>query len=675
MVYTSPIQADENGQPVIDEMGQIVGGSGLTSEDKGHVHEVFFDGQGMIIMEAEGHEHEYLEWAPSKKKKKGESDKEILKKVKELYKEACSIEKWSRKHGDESEKFYAGDQWDEVEKNMLKEDGRPTITINETASKIDLLSGFQRQNRSDFRHFPIENGDHMTAEILDVAVKNVMDQNNFELEETLVFKEQTIVGRGIFHTYIDYDDDIEGKIVVERLNWKDVFLGPHEKYDLSDCEYIIKTKTFSKAKIEQMFPDKKKDIRMMFQNMVNDGEEIGFVKKGKIYEYPSNNDTLPADLQTEVDIARKEIKVLECWYKEYKTSYVVAVYDDNFVEGLDLSSKEANMLESIPNVTIIRRNNYDMMVAKSAGSVLLDKYVSDLALPDFPVIPVYAKKSGEKFWGKVEDIKDVQREINKSHSQSVEAVAKMTNSMYVIDGRTFINDRDKNDFLRNGSKPGFVATVADLNRPIQQMNGAGMPSELVAMEQVASDKLRQIMNVPMEAQGFSQREVSGRAIIEKRRQTLVANEFLFDNMNLAKKKLAKNILSLIQDLYTPDRIARLVLNSKPMDDLDALENRFTYEEIVALLSNKDLLKYDIKVSQSPHSETIRSANFSVWAELVGQGFPLPPSELVRMSDLPDKQRVIQLLTQQQQASAEAEQAKNQTEIQKTLIAAQSKGTQ
>jgi len=670
MVYTSAIQTDEAGRPLLDEVGQVMGGEGQTSENKKHSHKVFFDGNAFVIEEAEGHTHQYEQWVPSNNKKKNESEKKVVSMVKDLYTEAESLERWSRKNGEESEDFYAGNQWDKVEKQMLKEEGRPAITINETASKIDLLSGFQRQNRSDFRHFPIESGDHMTAEILDVAVKNIMDANNFELEETLVFKDQATVGRGIFHVYVDYDEDIEGKIVVEKLCWKDVYIGQHEKFDLSDCEYIIKCKTFSKAKIEQMFPDKKKEINMMFQSFKESSDEVGYVKKGKIYDYPQ--DAVPADLATHVDIARKEIKVLECWYKEYKTSYVVTVYDDGFVEGLELSAKEASMLETIPNVVVIRRNTFDMKVAKVAGSVLLDQYISDWSLPDFPIIPVYAKKIDEKFWGKVEDIKDVQREINKSHSQAVEAVSKMANYMYMIDDRSFTNDRDMQDFTNNASKPGFVAKIADVGRPPVKVEGGKMPSELVAMESVASEKLRQIMNVPMEASGFSEREVSGRAIIEKRRQTLVANEFLFDNMNLAKKKLARNVLALLQDVYTPERIARLVLNSKPIDDLEAMENKFTYEEIIKLLENKDLLKYDIHVAQSPHSETIRSANFSVWAELVGQGFPLPPSELVRMSDLPDKNRVIQLLTQQQQAAAQAEEAKNQVEIQKTLIAAQSK---
>ena len=82
------------------------------------------------------------------------------------------------------------------------------------------------------------------------------DQNDFESEESEVCDDQRITGRGFFNMYIDYDTNIEGEIIIEQFSWDDCYLGPHKKKDLSDCEYLNKTKWFSGPKIKQLWPDK-----------------------------------------------------------------------------------------------------------------------------------------------------------------------------------------------------------------------------------------------------------------------------------------------------------------------------------------------------------------------------------------------------------------------------------
>ena len=48
-------------------------------------------------------------------------------------------------------------------KQELAREKRTSITINEVAAKIDLLAGFQRQNRTDTKFAPIEEGDQSVA--------------------------------------------------------------------------------------------------------------------------------------------------------------------------------------------------------------------------------------------------------------------------------------------------------------------------------------------------------------------------------------------------------------------------------------------------------------------------------------------------------------------------------
>ncbi len=651
-------------EEVLDEGGNIVEeGVGLTSVDKKHDHPIYFDGEMWVVEEVDDHTHGVIDYFPSKKRKKKSTDFDKMSRAIGLFKEADTLEEKSREDGEESEDFYAGKQWDKGDKDELHKQDRAALTINEIGSKIDLLSGFQRQNRSDFKFYPIEEGDTRVADLLDEVVKNITDNTGFSAAESLVFKDMLITGRGVFNVYVEYDSDPQGKIIIERLNWRDVFFGPHEKLDLADCEYAIKTKMYSVAKVKQMWPEKEDDIEQMMKTVV---EMKRTLRDNPRDQYDGANGAVEqfSNDTTNIDTAKQQIRVMETWEKRYRTVFAVTNVEDNFVISVDnMSQRDAKRFESIPGILTIRRNMYDMVVTKTAGTVLLSEDVEDI--PSFPFVPVYAKKIGNYFWGKVEDVKDVQREINKRHSQATDILNKVASYGWIYDSTTF-DPHEEDNFRNNSSRPGFTAKVRDLRKIPVRLEGVKTPVELVNLEQMASEKLRQIINVPIEAQGFSDREVSGRAIIERRRQTLAANEYLFDNLNMSKQMIARILLYYIHEIYTPERILRLVDDSKVTDEQEQMDNYLNQQAALELLANADLTRYDVVVSQSPQSETIRAANFAILVELAKQGFPVPHAVIIEASDFPDKERILGQMEQEAQAAAQAEQSKNQTEVLKSM---------
>jgi hypothetical protein len=47
--------------------------------------------------------------------------------------------------------FYRGEQWTEEEKQILEAKGRPTTVKNRIAPRVELMTGYQRQNRYYFK--------------------------------------------------------------------------------------------------------------------------------------------------------------------------------------------------------------------------------------------------------------------------------------------------------------------------------------------------------------------------------------------------------------------------------------------------------------------------------------------------------------------------------------------
>ena len=174
-----------------------------------------------------------------------------------------------RKKGRESEDFRKGNQWDDEVKRKLESNDRAALTINEIGKNMDELFGYQAEQETDIHYLPVGEGDQRVADVLNVVTKVVLNNCNYAREEKKIFRDQCTPGRGIIHTYMSFDRDIEGDVMVEHFPWDDICYGPHEKEDLSDCEYEVRSKMYSKAKLKQLHPKKADEIENNFNDYLD----------------------------------------------------------------------------------------------------------------------------------------------------------------------------------------------------------------------------------------------------------------------------------------------------------------------------------------------------------------------------------------------------------------------
>lgn len=652
------------------------------SKQKKHRHEVAMVDGAIVLLPAEegGHSHALVGEVEATEVKPKRDDTETIAEVQRLFKEAKQLEADFRKAGKLAEDFYFGDQWDSADRKKLEASGRPAITINEIEPKIDLLKGYQTRNRYDIRYFPVEGGDSVVADILTALVKNITEQNNFAYEESAVFEDQLIPGRGLFDVNVSYEDNLEGEIEIDRFQWDDGFFGPHEKMDASDAEYQVKTKWFSLARLKSLWPDKADDIAKDFEGIKGACDDPHIQHR----DYPDGGTEVAADgVSTTdpdfVDIARKQYRVLECWQRDYtRVSVLVNAGADIYQSAEGWDNKDIAAVMTIPGFTKVGRTVKKIRVTTVAGSVVLADEISEL-FDEFGLIPVYAKKRGKKVWSKIKGVIDPQREANKRHSQYIDIINKMAAYGYFYDDQTFVDPKDERRFKRDAAKPGFTCKVQNIkNKPVAA-EGVKFPGEVVQLMAMESDKIKEIMNVNGEMLGQASNAESGIAIARRQQSGLMGNEFLFDNLSLAKRSLGRLLVKLIQKVYTPHRMARILqtVNQRNVDQPPVQLGgqpieKYPMELLQALLEEADLTKYDVAVGESQHSPTNRMINFALWSEMAAKGVPVPPELLIDLSDLPDKEKVKQMIAQASQAAAAQESQKYDTEITKAQIAAQSK---
>lgn len=691
-----PPQIDPmTGQPVIDpQTGQPDMGQPATPGDPGKEVGTWIvrpagAGQSMdpqmqgappqMMPPQDLHDHEIIDYR-TQTKEKSQPEKEVLEECLSLWREGLEIVKDPRKLGREAEDFYQGKQWEKDDERYLSGLNRAALTINEIAPNIDTLIGYQMEQRTDIRYLPQEGGDQRVADMLNVVVKKILDACYFTREETKVFKDQCLPGLGVFNVYMNFTDNIQGDIKVERFPWDDIVYGPHEKEDLSDCEYEVRSRMFSIAKLKQLFGKKADEIENSYKsycgqypdvekndNGIN-GTHTDYRSAVKLDDMPYTIDgTFPL-----VDVQKKQFRLAQVTRKMYKEVTVVFNQEENFFfTAYDWKEKDIAAASSLPGFQVISQLKTRMRITKFCGSVILsDENPADLPLHDFFTVPVYGYRQNGEFWGKVEAAKDPQRELNKRRSQAMDTMNRLGASVYYVEPETFIDKNEKERFKKNRSKPGSVFDVTDLNRKPHLEPGADFPAALVQIMQLDQENLQRLMNVVVEQAGANE---SGTLFLEKKKGRLTGNQFLFDNLSFAKQKLGKIIVPLIQRYYPPERLQRILNSqySKQKFEIGGEDfSKFTKEEIIEMLEGADLLEYDVIVSESAFSASTRLGVAKVLFELINQGAQIPPELPLEFIDMPSdtRARITESLQQQNEQTAQTAADTSNSEITKTLIA-------
>ena len=652
---------------------------GITTTNDGHYHNVMAVPMEnelvfviMPVSEQDPHDHNIEEYVPNIKNKK-KDDTDIIKRAYEIYDEALEYEQASLDEGYEADEYYSNNQWDTENKNDLEDKNRACLTVNLIESKFDNLFGYQRQNRSELNYLPTEGGDQSACDIMRIWTKNVLELCYYQKEKSKVFEDLSITGKGVYNIY-DYRDknDIYGRPVVEKFNWDDVLFLPHEKEDLSDCDGFVKRKWYTKNKLKAMWPDKA-------DTLFSGGSDKP--KGGWVWDREVN-----ALKKKGAELTREnEYMVLEIQEKEYRTSYSVIFngQDGYYLDGWKES--DIKSLKSIPDTVLIPLTDYSIRVSIIAPYTVLEDYYLDEDY--FSLLPVYAKRRNGRYWGKVRGVVGLQDLINKTYSQFIDILNKVANYGYYYDQNTFISKKEEEAWKNNVSSPGFTAKVKDKNRVPVKEEGVRFPSEIVNAIALFNNTMREFLNINVEMQGQDGGTQSGVVIRQKITQQLLGNDYLFDNLAFAEKYLGRILIKKFQKLNkaNPQRVMRLIINQANKDLINKKpfnigEIEFDPKDelhvmaIMQLLENSDFERMDAIVSDSPYSPSAMIATYAMLVEMAGRGESIPASAIVKIAPIPEalKQEILEAMESQSQTQQKSEQSKNDTEIQKTLIAAQSK---
>ncbi len=656
----------------------------VTSVDKNHDHPVALiaDPEGnpvIVIGEADGHKH-YLEDVgealPAEPEKK--SDIEAVEKGLQLFKRAATLEEKPRERARESMKFFKGDQWEPAVKQALKAKKRACQTLNFVASQVDVLSGLARQNRLDPRALPVEGSDEGVADIATAGLLWVSKRTRLPVQEIRVFDDGVITGRGLFHICLTQNKNPQGDIVIERFPWADGYFGQHEELDGSDATHAHKAKWLSIAEAKAKYPEKADEIKQLVDISTNypreATQELEQVEGSRTYidtKYASENEIY--------DKNHNRIRLIEHEIKEFRTANIVLNGDMSLQQ--ELTDSEAAKAKTIEDLQVLELPRERIRIIVTVGTSLIRDFYPDRPYDGFSLVPYYIYKyDGTEGWnGKVEFMKDNQREINKRSSQIIDAANTTLSPGFFHEPETFTSEKQKRDFQQNASTPGHNQEINDVTRPPIPKQNPNFPRELFTIQETNTQNMQSITNINPGLAGNQSQYQSGKANLVQRQAGLVGNERVFDNFILAKQTVFQKAFLMLQEYFTPERLARIVLSeaSDPNRLSDLMigqqplpqqrtpeEDQAALQNIIKLLETKDMAEYDIVIGEQPLSPTMKEATLRMWLEAKQMGVPVPPELLVELSSLPNKGKWAKVMAALAQQQMEMEKLKFQTEMQK-----------
>lgn len=589
------------------------------------------------------------------------------------------------KNSEEDEGFYIGGerQWSMdgslEDAHRLKKANRAVLSINHCQTVVDVLTGYERGNRSDIRAEPQGDEDVEDSQLLSWLLKFVQDQTETHEFLSDAFEDGMIRGMSVIEAGIDWlNDPVNGEIVLTKLTpGVDCLWDPYwTRYDFSDSRYFIRFRWGFVDDLAAEHPDHAAALKLLragvsprapvSPGLTTDGSSLGADAYGSVATHATEQNI--HDLF--YDAAGDRVLVLEVWYLDYERIWLVLDKEASTIEWKsegeagDAAAAQAIAQADPKRLSAImrRQRKIRMGTVIPATGAELESDAADTPYEkdphNYPFVPFIAKKKRHTVYGIIRNLKDPQRVENKRISQVMDIIARYSNIRPMAEEGSVINpvalaDTSSTDpvyYKRGQNAPGWYAPpLAELSRVLV---------ELALQMRMA---IREIPGINPDLLGLKSDDSSGIAIARRQQQGQVISTSFFSNLKRTRKLLGQRLAARIQEVFTTEQTLRLTtdsgtpvtvrLNPREYKHLTATQfKEFRQQQpdpsAPKILRDVSALKYDIVISESPATPTARHTALLALLEIVDKLPQLLPDmieEIVELADIPNRAKILQRL--------------------------------
>lgn len=566
------------------------------------------------------------------------------------------------------EDFFVGLQWDPSDLALLRSYRRPALTINKIISTISNVMGEQIFNRTDIAFKPRNEG--ATSEVADALTKvfmQISDNNQLNWVRSDVFADGVVGSRGFFDVRLDFTDSLRGEIRIEQLNPKNVLIDADaDEYDPDEWGDVIITKWMSPDQIEVLYSKADADLLRGRQDSYFPYGYDSIDRNRDRFGHPRTMYTYNTGPDSGTNNTRN-IRVIERqWRKLDRMLHFVDIETgDMRVVPPDWDQLRVQQhLSQNPNLSLTKK-----LVQRIRWTVIADNVVlHDDWSPykHFTVVPYFPYFRRGRTVGLVENLIGPQELLNKVSSQELHVVNTTANSGWKIK-RNALQNMSTAELEQRGAQTGLVLELDEIDNA-EKIQPNQTPSGLDRISYKAEEHIKTISGVSDYMQGFAREDVAAKSVQTNKMSGQANLAKVMDNMNRTDFILARNVLDMVQEYYTEQRLLYITTDRLTNQTEQLVVNQPTPEG--AIVNDLTLGEYAVVVTNQPERDTFEETQFDQALRLRTEaGVQIPDKFIIQSSRLKDKAEIIKALDGDQnspeaQAAARLKQRASEAEVTK-----------
>jgi hypothetical protein len=512
---------------------------------------------------------------------------------------------------------------------------RRQFSFNITRPVINVVDGFQRDNRKSIIAVPIENANQLTADQMTKVLMWLERDISLSATISSAFHGALVTGMGMLHVWIDYrSDPINGDLKVDYRHYNSILMDTYFKQpDMSDADGILTRSFITRSEAISMYPDKEELINSVHTRGADDGR---FQYMPQTYRYDRSY-LLAHD---------------EFYYRAYrKQKLLIDTKTSLSYEWRNGSDKDMrDFVAKFPQLTIKETMVPTVRLCTLINGKVIFDGPSPLGTDDWPMIPVFAYFNPQNMYyqwrisGLVRGARDAQWLYNRRKVIELDIAESQITTGWIYKENALVNPLDIYQLAGQGK--GLAIKHDAQMTDVQQIRPVAIDPSFFQLSDGLKADVRLVTGVNEELLGSGEDDIPGIRSMLKQGAGLRTLKTVFDQLDLAQKITGRVLLRAIQENYSPEKIKRII-----------------QEDPTEEFHSKVFGRYDIAIEDGFNTSTQKQMQFAQALELRQAGVQISDEDLLDMATMQNKDRIVQRMQEQKQQAAQMQQQQMQLQMQ------------
>lgn len=512
-------------------------------------------------------------------------------------------------------------QWAAADVNILKQQGRPVLTMNIVAHKIESVVGMHEENRKCFTAQAVGDEDRATADLVNAVLASIGSETSQSEIERESFERQMTIG--------ECDIALSTSRDSENPSWLAIKLSPilptdiawdpaAERRDASDARYFFWSRWMTKQEFIAEYPEKTDEVNQLFSEEgngmglpgadsdVQDGNDYQHRREGRLGDF--------------IDRKRGELRVvhMECRYparvKKAQTEIGVQVVDDATAEMFGMTG--------VPVFEVWEDTYYWL---EFANEFVLFSGVSPEPFKGFTVKRAQCYRDDDTGYpyGIVRNLRDPQRNVNKATTMGIEHIVNQSKPGWIAE-QGAIPDVKKFDDANATGQTTIVASGALAGGAIQARTVPIYSDAAAKHLDFSMGLLDKISGIYMDAESPVRGQEAATTVLLRDRKALRSMVQPMRNFERMQQELAWAILEIVATTMPTDQILSLAGDSNRWQVDPAGQIIDTERQVPVNIRTLRQLKLDLEPESVDASEMKSVHELSLLMQLVTVQIPVEP---------------------------------------------------